>query len=115
MAKVAAPAVQQARMGAELAVEPLLQARRERLSAESYARGPQIDAAKEAQRLKIALNPTDVQPSATSRLYSAAAGDRGQQAIVDANKNNVRNVALNELGLPPTTQLNSTELKPTKT
>ena len=107
VAKVAAPAVQQARMGAELAVEPLLQARRERLSAESYARGPQIDAAKEAQRLKIALNPTDVQPSATSRLYSAAAGDRGQQAIVDANKNNVRNVALNELGLPPTTQLNS--------
>lgn len=107
VSKVAAPAVQQARMGAELVAEPLLQARRERLSAESYARGPQIDAAKEAQRLNIALNPADVQPSATSRLLTTAAGERGQQAIVDTNKTRVREVVLKELGLPKTTQLDA--------
>jgi hypothetical protein len=107
VSKVAAPAVQQARMGAELIAEPMLQKRRARLSEESYAKGPQLDAAKEAQRLGIALNPSDIQPSATSRLLTAAAGERGQQAITDVNKVRVREVALKELGLPTTTPLNS--------
>jgi hypothetical protein len=96
-------------MGAELIAEPMLQKRRARLSEESYAKGPQLDAAKEAQRLGIALNPSDIQPSATSRLLTAAAGERGQQAITDVNKVRVREVALKELGLPTTTPLNSSK------
>ena len=109
VAKTVEPVVQQVRSGAQLAVEPMLQARRERLSAESYARGPQIDAVKEAQRLKIVLNPMDVEPSVKSKLITAAAGDKGEQAIVAANKGRVRNVVLGELDLPATTQLDSSK------
>lgn len=106
-AKAAAPVLRQVQTGAELALDPLLQPRRERLSAEAYARGPQIDAAKEAQRLRIALNPSDVQPSAGARLTTAMAGEKGQAAIVEANRNQVRQVVLRELGLPDTSQLNT--------
>lgn len=97
---------QNVRAGVQMPLEPMLQARRERLSAESYARGPQLDAAKEAQRLGIALNPTDIQPSVGTRFTTAIAGERGQRAIVDVNKNRVRDVAIRDLGLPPTTQFN---------
>lgn len=103
----ASPLAQDVRAGLQLPFEPALQARRERLSAEAYARGPQIDAAKEAQRLRIALNPSDVQPSAGARLTTALAGEKGQAAIVEANRNQVRQVVLRELGLPDTTQLNT--------
>lgn len=103
----ASPLAQDVRAGVQLPFEPALQARRERLSAEAYARGPQIDAAKEAQRLRLALNPSDVQPSAGARLTTALAGEKGQAAIVEANRNQVRQVVLRELGLPDTTQLNT--------
>jgi hypothetical protein len=101
-----APVVERATVAAKMPFEKQIQARRERLSAEDYARGPQIDAAADAQRLGIALNPVDIEPSAGSRLTSAVAGEKGVQAITDANKNQVRKVVLTELNLPPTTQLN---------
>jgi len=44
-----------------------IQARRERQSAKDYERGPQIDAAAEAKRLGIALNPVDIEPSRGSK------------------------------------------------
>lgn len=97
---------QNVRAGVQLPLEPVLQARRERLSAESYARGPQLDAAKDAQRLGIALNPTDIQPSVGTRFTTAVAGERGQRAIVETNKNRVRDVVIRDLDLPPTTQFN---------
>lgn len=103
----ASPLAQDVRAGVQLPFESALQARRERLSAEAYTRGPQIDAAKEAQRLRIALNPSDVQPSAGARLTTAMAGEKGQAAIVEANRNQVRQVVLRELGLPDTSQLNT--------
>lgn len=106
-AAAATPLGQDVRAGLQLPFEPALQARRERLSAESYARGPQIDAAKEAQRLGLALNPSDVQPSAGARLTTALAGEKGQAAIIDANRNRVRQVALRELNLPESTQFDS--------
>jgi hypothetical protein len=105
--EVSAPLVEKAVIGAKLPLEPMLQARRERLSAEDYARGPQIDAAKEAQRLGIALSPEDIQPSIGTRTISAIAGEQGAKAITDVNRNQVRKVALNELGLPETTQFDS--------
>lgn len=103
----ASPLAQDVRAGVQLPFEPTLQARRERLSAEAYTRGPQIDAAKEAQRLRIALNPSDIQPSAGARLTTALAGEKGLAAIVEVNRNQVRQVVLRELGLPDTTQLNT--------
>lgn len=86
-------------------VEPLLQARRERLSAESYARGPQIDAAKDAQRLGIALNPADVQPTVGPRMSAAIAGPRGAEMIEKANRPKVNEIARREMGLPEGTSL----------
>ena len=86
--------------------EGQLQARREAASLRDYARGPQIDAAAEAQRLGIALNPTDIQPTIGPKLTTMVAGEKGVEAITAANKSAVRKVALDEMGLPPTTQLN---------
>jgi len=100
-----APVMQQAAIGARLPFADRLQARAEAASARDYARGPQIDAAANAQRLGIAIDPSNIEPSVSSRLYSGMAGPRGPEALSAANKNQVRNVALNEMDLPPTTQL----------
>ena len=100
-----APVMEQAAIGARLPFADRLQARAEAASLKDYARGPQIDAAANAQRLKIAIDPTNIEPSASSRFYSGMAGPRGPEALSAANKNQVRNVALNEMDLPPTTQL----------
>jgi len=99
-------AVENVSLAAKMPFEKQIQARRERMSAEDYARGPQIDAAADAQRLGIALNPTDIEPSASARAYSAIAGPRGPEALAQVNKGAVRNVALKELDLPPTAQFN---------
>lgn len=103
--RAAAPLLEQASMGVRMPFEPALQARRERMSMEDYARGPQIDAAAEAQRLKIALNPTDIQPTFGPKLTSALAGPRGPEVLAGVNKRRVREIALNELDLPLTTDL----------
>ena len=100
-----APAIQEAVVGARLPFADRLQARAEAASLKDYARGPQIDAAADAQRLKLVIDPTNIDQSALSRLYSAMAGPRGPEALSAANKNQVRNVALNEMDLPLTTQL----------
>jgi hypothetical protein len=105
----AVPLTQQVKASVQAPFEPMLQARRERLSAESYAKGPQLDAAAEAQRLKVALNPTDIENSAMARLYSAAAGPRGPEALAAANRPRVNEIAINELGLDPTTSLTSSQ------
>lgn len=104
---LAAPALEKAVIGAKMPFEPMMQARRERMSLEDYARGPQIEAAAEAQRLGIALSPENIQPTLMPRTYSAIAGQRGTDAIANANKNQIRKIALNDLGLPETTQLDS--------
>lgn len=103
---VAAPQIERAVIGAKMPFEGRAQAKRERLSQEDYARGPQIDAAAEAQRLGIALNPPDIQPTVGPKLTAIAAGPRAPEALANANKNQVRNVALGDMNLPATTQLN---------
>jgi hypothetical protein len=103
----AAPLSAQVSTVTKMPFEKRIQAKRERLSAESYAKAPQLDAIAEAQRLKIALNPTDVDPSVISRAYSAAAGPRGPEALALANKPRVTEIAKTELGLGPTTSLTS--------
>ena len=100
-----APYAEQAAIGAKMPFEARMQARRERLSAEDYARGPQIDALAEAQRLKFAMNPVDVQAGVGPKLTSMLAGEKGIENITFANRNKVREVALNEMGLPLTAQL----------
>lgn len=103
----AVPMAQQISTAAKMPFEKQIQAKRERLSAESYTKAPQLDAAAEAQRLGIALNPVDIEPSVSARAYSAAAGPRGPEALALANKPRVTEIAKNELGLDPTTSLTS--------
>jgi hypothetical protein len=105
--KTAAPVIERAVIGAKMPFEGRAQAKRERQSLEDYARGPQIDAAADAQRLGIVLNPTDIQSTVGTRLTAMAAGPRAPEALANANKNQVRTVALGDMGLPLTTQLNS--------
>jgi hypothetical protein len=104
-----APYAERAAIAAKMPFEGRAQARRERLSAEDYARGPQIDAAAEAQRLKLALNPTDIQATTGSRLTAIMAGEKGVQAITAANKNRIREISLDEMGLPRTARLDSAD------
>jgi hypothetical protein len=103
---VTAPAIEKATIAAKMPFEKQIQARNERLSLEDYARGPQIDAVADARRLKLLLNPVDIENTAGTRLTSAIAGDKGVEAVISANKNQVRSIALNELDLPSITQLN---------
>ena len=107
VAKAATEAIEKVKTGVQLPFEPMLQKGRERRSAESYANAPQLDAAAEAQRLKIALNPADIDPSVSTRFLSAAAGPRGPEALALANKPRVTEIAKTELGLGPTTSLTS--------
>lgn len=107
VAKAAAPIVDLVKTSAQLPFEPMLQARRERLSAESYAKAPQIDAAAEAQRLKIVIDPTNIDPSA--KFYSVLAGPRGAEALTAVNRPRVTKIAKTELGVEPTTSLTSSK------
>jgi len=105
--ELAVPAIEKAVVGAKMPFEPMVQARREKMSLEDYARGPQIDALTEAKRLGIAISPEQIQPTLVPKTLSTIAGEQGSKAITDVNKNQVRKVALNDLGLPETTQLDS--------
>lgn len=100
--------LERAKTAAQMPFEQQIKARQQRLSSEDYARGPQIDAASEAQRLGIALSPADVQPTVGKKIITAVAGPEGVKNIQQANVNNVRKIALNEMDLPPDTQLDST-------
>ena len=107
----AAPITQQISTAAKMPFEKQIQAKRERMSAESYTKAPQLDAAAEAQRLKIALNPADIDPSVSTRFLSAAAGPRGPESLATANKPRVTEIAKNELGLDNTASLTSDSYK----
>jgi hypothetical protein len=103
----AAPLSTQVSTAAKMPFEKQIQAKRERLSAESYAKAPQLDAIAEAQRLKLALNPVDIENSISARAYSAAAGPRGPEALAKVNQPRVTEIAKNELGIDSTTSLTS--------
>lgn len=77
--------------------------------AEDYARGPQIEAAADAQRMGIVLRPTDIQPTLGPKITEIVAGEKGGKAAVAANKTQVRKVQLADMGMPDTAPLNKTE------
>ena len=80
-----------------------------RMTAEDYARGPQIDAAADAQRMGILLRPTDIQPTPGPRVTEAVAGAKGGEKVVAANKTQVRKIQLNDMGMPETAPLNTVD------
>lgn len=86
--------------------EKQLEARRERLSEQDYARGPQIDAAAQAQRMGLVIDPSSIQPTLGPKLTKTLAGEKGQQAAFAANQARVREIQLNDMGMPKTAALN---------
>ena len=105
--ELASAAASNVKAGTRLAFDKPLTAREQRLSSEGYQRGPQIEAAQDAQRLGLAIPPEAAQPGVSSRLMSAVAGEEGPARLSSVNQQNVKRVALNELGLSPNTQLNN--------
>lgn len=112
LAKKASELAVDVKSGTRLAFDKTLTEREQRLSSQDYQRGPQIEAAQDAQRLGLAIPPEVAQPGAGTRIMSSIAGEEGPIQLAKANQQNVRRVALNELGLSPDTQLNS--VKPFK-
>lgn len=92
--------------GAEMALKPVLEPRRQAASLEGYARGPQIEAAAEAQRLGIVVDPREIRASIGTKTIVGLAGEKGKQALAATNTPRVREIAVKEMGLPPTAQLN---------
>jgi hypothetical protein len=76
--------------------------------AQSYERGPQIDAAKEANRLGISLDPAISNPTTSNKLRELAIDPATMHdALSEINKPKWANVAKTEMGIPETTPLTS--------
>lgn len=111
------PAVDIARAEAGLigeAAQAPLAARQARVAeqriAQSYARAPQIDAAQDASRLGIALNPAISNPTLPNRVRVAIAGSPETNAtLAKTNESKWTQIGKNEMGIAPDVPLTSTE------
>ena len=100
---------------AKIALQPITNALETRAAnklventAKSFERGPQIDAAKEANRLGIAVNPVDANPTFGNKLRELAINpSEANDKLAEINKPRWANVAKTEMGLPETTALTS--------
>jgi hypothetical protein len=77
-----------------------------KMAAQDAARGPQIDALKDAQRMGFVINPVDANPSSIgARAISSMAGNQAESAVAKANLTKPTEVARKEMGLPENTPL----------
>lgn len=80
----------------------------EQRSAESYARAPMIEAAQEANRLGIALNPAISNPTVMNQLQAQVAGIPQLNARLSIqNETKWSDIGRRELGIDPREQLTS--------
>lgn len=80
----------------------------EQRSAESYARAPMIEAAQDANRLGVALNPAMSNPTVMNQLGSQVAGNVQLNArLAKQNELKWSDIAKRELGIDPREQLTS--------
>lgn len=103
---VVKPIQEQISAGLQLPFEKQIQARKEAASLKDYERGPQIEAAAEAQRLGLVIPPENIQPTMGPKMWSSVAGEAGLQKLAKTNESTIRSVVLNELDLPADRQLN---------
>ena len=100
---------------AKIALQPITNALETRAAnklventAKSFERGPQIDAAKEANRLGIVVNPVNANPTFGNKLRELAINpSEANDKLAEVNKPRWANVAKAEMGLPETTALTS--------
>ena len=79
-------------------------------TAASYERGPQIDAAKEANRLGFALDPAISNPTMGNKMRELAIDPSAMHdTLSEANKPRWGKVAKAEMGIPETTPLTSSK------
>lgn len=94
------------------AAENLLAERQARVmgqrAAQSFAEAPRIEAAQEANRLGINLNPAASNPTMRNRLKEMMVGGEDlDKAIAESNKAQWGRIAKNELDIPETATLSS--------
>ena len=94
------------------AAENVLAERQARVAAEragqSYQIGPRIDAAQEAQRLGINLDPGLSNPTVANRLVEKMVGASNvEKAVAESNIHRPTAIAKNELGIPENKALSS--------
>lgn len=99
------PSATEARAGVAKVVGPS-EAKIARMTAQDYARGPELDALAEAQRLKLVVPPTKVENTVAARTLTAAAGAKAPLKAVESNMARLREIQLEDMGLPQTAQLN---------
>lgn len=79
--------------------------------AQSYERGPQIDAAKEANRLGILLNPATSNPTKGNKLRAMGMDPTELDAkLAQDNLTRYGDIAKAEMGIPKTTALTSSQV-----
>lgn len=109
--QAAAPVVNELGM-VKGAAENLLAERQARVmgerAAQSFAEAPRIEAAQEANRLGINLNPAASNPNLRNRLKEMMVGGEDlDKAIAESNKTQWGRIAKNELDIPETATLSS--------
>ena len=78
-------------------------------AAQSFRDAPRIDAAQEASRLGINLNPAASNPTMRNRLTEMMVGAEDlDKAVAESNKNQWSRIAKNELDIPETATLSPT-------
>lgn len=107
--QVAAPVANELGMVKEAAQNVLAErqaAKAGQRAAQSFQEAPRIEAAQEANRLGINLNPAASNPTLRNRLKEAMVGGEDlDKAIAESNKAQWGRIAKNELGLPETETL----------
>lgn len=107
--QVAAPVANELGMVGEAAQNVLAQRQAVKAgqrAAQSFQEAPRIEAAQEANRLGINLNPAASNPTLRNRLKEAMVGGEDlDKAIAESNKAQWGRIAKNELGLPETETL----------
>ena len=107
--QVAAPVANELAMVGEAAQNTLAArqaAKSGQRAAQSFQEAPRIEAAQEANRLGININPAASNPTVRNRLKEAMVGGEDlDKAIAESNKSQWGRIAKNELGLPETETL----------
>ena len=104
--QAAHPVVNELAMVGE-AVKAPIEARRARIaaerSAESYKNAPRIEAAQDASKLGLALNPEESNPTLWNRVVGKIAGPEANRRVAAHNKDQVHQLVVEDLGLDPAT------------
>ena len=110
-APLSRPVAQQLAYEADIArtpvYDPRAAAKPTLASTAAWENAAKIDAANEAARLKLVINPAESNPTKVNRLLSSAAGGNLDEALSRANEKQIVTVAKNEMGIPVAEPLSS--------